>query len=101
MKVAHEAVYIEDQALVFKCGADNYGSEHAYPRANGEDGASADDPYYNTSVPIVSATANTITVHVGKSSNTTPHQFVRSENAFTPSTASYVPGTGVLTLTLN
>ena len=91
LKIAHEAVYIENQSLVFKCAADNYGSEHKYPRANGEDGATADDPFYNTSAPIVSATADTITVNVGKSSNTSAHQFVRSENAFTPTTASYVP----------
>ena len=98
---AGESVYIEDQSLVFKCAADNYGSEHKYPRANGEDGATGDDPYYDTKVPITAVTADTITVNVGISSNTTAHQFVRSENAFTPSTASYVPGTGVLTLTLS
>ena len=101
LKVAHEAVYIENQSLVFKCQADNFGSEHAYPRANTQGGATGDDPFYDESCPIVSATANTITVHVGKSSNTTTHQFVRSENAFTPTSASYVPGTGILTITLN
>ena len=101
LKYAHEAVYIEEESLVFKCLADNFGSEHKYPRANGNGGATADDPFYDESVPILAATANTITVHVGKSSNTTLHQFVRSENAFTPSTASYVPGTGVLTITVN
>ena len=99
LKVAHEAVYIEEESLVFKCQADNYGSEHKYPRANGEDGASADDPFYDESVPILAVTDDTITVNVGKSSNTSAHQFVRSENAFTPTSASYVPETGVLTLT--
>ena len=101
LKSAHEAVYIEEESLVFKCQADNFGSEHKYPRANGNSGATADDPYYDDACPIISVTADTITVNVGISSNTTTHQFVRSENAFTPSTASYVPGTGVLTITVN
>ena len=91
LKVAHEAVYIEEESLVFKCQADNFGSEHKYPRANGNGGATADDPFYDESVPILAVTDKTITVHVGKSSNTTLHQFVRSENAFTPTSASYVP----------
>ena len=76
LKYAHEAVYIEEESLVFKCNADSFGSEHKYPRST--------DPFYNTSVPILAATADTITVDVSKSSNTAIHQFVRSENAFTP-----------------
>ena len=88
------------KSLVFKCLADSNGSEHKYPRPNGYGGASADDPYYDTTVPIISATDTTVTVNVGISSNTTQHTFVRSENAFTPTGANFVPGTGVLTVTL-
>ena len=100
VKVAHESVFIEEKSLVFKCLADSNGSEHRYPRPNGYGGASADDPYYDTTVPIISATDTTITVNVGISSNTTQHTFVRSENAFTPTGANFVPGTGVLTVTI-
>ena len=62
VKVSHEAIFIEEKSLVFKCLADSNGSEHKYPRPNGYGGASADDPYYDTTVPIISATDTTVTV---------------------------------------
>tara|TARA_R100001082_G_scaffold86361_1_gene52962 strand:- start:5663 stop:21862 length:16200 start_codon:yes stop_codon:yes gene_type:complete len=97
---ANESVYIENESLVFKCNNDGYATEHKYPRANGQGGATADDPYYDTSVPIVSVGDETITVNVGKSSDTSTHLFVRSENAFDVSGASFVPGSGELTITM-
>ena len=65
LKVSHEAIWIENESLVFKCGLDSFATEHKYPRANGQGGASADDPYYDTSIPIQTVTADSITVNVG------------------------------------
>ena len=93
-------MWIENQSLVFKCLLDDNATEHFYPRANGQGNATADDPYYDTSIPIQSVTADSVVVNVGISSNTSQHTFVRSVNAFTPTGASFTPGSGELVLTI-
>jgi len=92
---------IANNSLVFRCDADGQASDHSYPRANGQSGATADDPAYNDAVAIVSVTSNTVTLNVGTSSNTTTHAFQSTNNTYTASTAAYNPTTGVMTITSN
>ena len=61
---------------------DNHGSEHSYPRTT--------DPYYDTSIPIVSTTSDTITVNVG----------ISSLVYHTPTDATYNPANGDLVVTI-
>ena len=50
-------IKIAQESLIFRCSQDNYQTDHAYPRTT--------DPYFNTSIEILSATSTTITVNVG------------------------------------
>ena len=95
------SIRLANNSLTFTCAQDSHGSNHTYPRANGQGGASADDPAYNDAVNITAVTGNTITVNVGTSSNTTAHTFVGTNNTYTASSASYNPTTGVMTITSN
>ena len=94
------SIRIENNSLTFTCAQDSHGSNHTYPRANGQGGASADDPAYNDAVNITAVTGNTITVNVGTSSNTTAHTFVSANSDFTATNAAYNPTTGVMTITV-
>ena len=94
-------VKIANNSLTFTCAQDSHGSNHTYPRANGQGGASADDPAYDDAVAITAVTSTTITLNVGTSSNTTAHTFVSANSNYTATGATYSPTTGLLTLTVN
>ena len=82
MKKGGESIKIATNSLTFTCDMDNHGSEHSYPRTT--------DPYYDTSIPIVSTTSDSITVNVG----------ISSLVYHTPTDADYNPANGDLVLTL-
>ena len=93
------SVYINHKAFCFTCGLDNYQTDHFYPRANGESGASGDDPAYQDAVAVTAVDDSTITVNVGASSNTTTHVF-KPAVGVTPTAISYSGGTGLMTVTV-
>ncbi len=59
MKRTTESITIDDNTLVFSCSQDGFGTEHSYPRSS--------DPASGTSLGIVEADPNSITVNVGVS----------------------------------
>ena len=71
-----QTIRLEPNSLTFSCGfggATGAAAEKTYPRSNGN------DPFYNASIAIQSATATTITLQVlatVPSTNTDPHTFV-------------------------
>ena len=97
---AGTAVRVANNSLVFRCDQDGQSSDHSYPRANGQGGASQDDPAYNDAVNITAVTPTTVTLDVGTSSNTTTHVFQNANNKYSPTNAVYNPNTGVITVTL-
>ena len=82
MKKGGESIKIATNSLTFTCDMDNHASEHSYPRTT--------DPYYNTSIPIVSTTSDSITVNVG----------ISSLVYHTPTDATYNPANGDLVVTI-
>ena len=122
IEIASDSIKIGDNSLVFTCAMDNNATEHSYPRA-GIDTAS------NWQISIGSTTqdvpqsggTSTISLFVGKSpiKNFNPvsadydgdtgdmrvvlgtgHN-LRGQTLHTPTAATYVPTTGLLTLTIN
>ena len=124
---ATKSLKIATESMVFTCSKDDYMSNHPYPRQVAGDGNA--DPAYDTFLPIVSTTLDTISTNVGSgggagkgaivtakiASNT--HKFVNSigthiykssiSNAVTigstkkdVTNAAYTPSTGVLVLTI-
>ena len=61
MQTANESISIDTGSLVFTCSQDGNNSEHGYPRVG--------DPAYNTNLPVIGATTNTIEVNVGISTS--------------------------------
>ena len=61
-------VRIADSAIRFTCGLDSNATNHDYPRST--------DPASSKRLTILAETANTITVNVGPSQNTSTHVFV-------------------------
>ena len=61
IKASDETITIDGESLIFTCSQDGDNSEHGYPRTT--------DPAYNTSLPIIEATTNTISVNVGVSTS--------------------------------
>ena len=47
------SIKLANESIIFTCAADSDQTQHAYPRATGQGGATADDPAYNTAVTIV------------------------------------------------
>ena len=82
-------VKLKEESLVFSCGfggATGAAAEKAYPRSNGN------DPFFNTSIEIQSATATTITLQVLTtipSTNTDPHTFVSATTGAVESGGNY------------
>ena len=74
------SVRLLQQGFIFKCAQDNYISVHSYPRANGQGGATGDDPALNAALGIKSVTAETFTIDVGVSTNLTTHLFENAAN---------------------
>jgi len=66
-----QTIEIANQSLTFTCAEDSHGSNHLYPRP-------ADPAGNGASLSITAVTADTLTVNVGVSSNTTAHTFVAS-----------------------
>ena len=62
-----QSVSIDAGSLVWTCAMDSHQTDHPYPRTT--------DPYYNKKILITGTTANSITMNVGISSNTTAHLF--------------------------
>ena len=68
---ANDYVWIEEDAVVFTCGEDGNGSNHAYPRPQ--------DPAYKAWLPVTYIDANNFSVQTlstAPSTNTTPHVYV-------------------------
>ena len=86
--IAGESVRIAEDGLKFTCAKDNDATEHSYPRAAGPNGP---DPFYNTAIPIESATVDTITLIVGKAGDATAgaHTFVEATNGALETGGSY------------
>lgn len=68
--IAGSKIAIAPESITFKCALDNNATTHTYPRST--------DPAYNELLPIISTSADTFTVNVGISPNTTDHTFVSS-----------------------
>ena len=119
-----DKIKIEDLSLTFTCAEDGNSTNHAYPRSTDPISGNWIDvsnvttdtftiqclntlPSTNETDHIfVSAKTNSIVkqddviiCNVGKSSNTSPHQFV-VQTGKTPSAASYNPTNGVMQLTI-
>jgi len=72
-----QTISIGERSLTFTCAQDSHATNHFYPRNT--------DPAAGSYRAITAVTANTISVNVGISSNTTAHLFVSSqENAVAP-----------------
>ena len=84
-----QGVKLTNEGITFTCGLDSNATQHSYPRANGQGGATADDPAYDTSVSITATTATTITVNVGTSSDTSAHVYVSANQGFVVSGGNY------------
>ena len=93
------SVYINHKAFCFTCGLDSHQTDHFYPRANGESGASGDDPAYQDAIDVTAVDDSTITVNVGASSNTSTHIFKPAVGK-TPTDISYSGVTGLMTVTM-
>jgi hypothetical protein len=63
-------IAIAPESLTFRCALDDNATTHSYPRRT--------DPAYNVILPITSTSADTFTVNVGISPNTSDHTFVSS-----------------------
>ncbi len=108
---AGQTVRLEPNSLTFSCGfggATGAAAEKTYPRSNGN------DPFYNASIAIQSATATTITLQVlatVPSTNTDPHTFVSAtagavitdEYTFSNQVtdATYTPTSGEMVIEIN
>ena len=79
--LAGESVKIADDSITFTCAKDNNTTNHTYPRAG--------DPARDTSLPILASTGTTITVDVGKSSDTSAHTFVSALGSSVASGGNY------------
>ena len=66
-------IKLTNQGFTFQCATDNYATDHQYPRANGQGGATGDDPAYDTAVTITGVTDTSITLNVGASPDTSTH----------------------------
>ena len=99
IKLAESTISIVDGSLIFTCATDGNTTQYAYPRFT--------DPASGTMFGLEATSTDTITVNVGKSSDTSTHTFVQGVangivqrvkgTAFSPVTGTtYNDGTGVL-----
>ena len=100
VKVAQSTISMVDGAVTFTCATDGDATNHAYPRFT--------DPASGAMLGVEAITAQTATVNVGKSSDTSAHTFVSGvangiiqrlfkSTAFSAvSGTTYNDGTGVL-----
>ena len=77
-----DRIYFANNSLTFTCGLDNHQTQHTYPRVG--------DPSEGAWHTIDAVTANTFTVNVGISSDTSTHTFVSATStAVTRAVVSY------------
>ena len=77
-----DRIYFANNSLTFTCGLDNHQTQHTYPRVG--------DPSEGAWHTIDAVTANTFTVNVGVSSDTSTHTFVSATStAVTRAVVSY------------
>tara|TARA_B100000287_G_scaffold416259_1_gene450722 strand:- start:20439 stop:31691 length:11253 start_codon:yes stop_codon:yes gene_type:complete len=92
---AGTSVKLSANSIIFTCNEDQHITLHSYPRAMGPYGP---DPAYNNAVGIVSTTGTTITLDVGKSSDTTEHIFKGTNAGYTATDAQYNAVAGIMTV---
>ena len=68
---ATQLVKLDDNALMFQCGMDNYATNHSYPRAS--------DPYSSRWLPVSGIDGNTFDIQIGASPNKSEHKFITAE----------------------
>ena len=107
--VAGDTIVIKPNSVIFTCDLDGDLTEHAAPAKH--------HPAYKTPVRLTSVTADTITMNIGTGTGGT-HTFVRADigaidtdglfftdpasyvKHYTPTTATFIPATGLSTLTI-
>ena len=93
-----DVVTIAGGGIKFTCDADDHATEHDYPRAT--------DPVYNRTIKVIGKTGTTITLKVGKASETSESSYPRSNgsdyayNTALPITAVDQSG-GTITVNVN
>jgi hypothetical protein len=75
-----DEIFIAPESLTFTCDRDANATQHSYPRASGVPNDTGKDRYYYSPVAVTAATATTITVNVGISSDTSRHTFVSADS---------------------
>ena len=68
---ATQLIRLEDNALMFQCGMDDYETNHNYPRPS--------DPYSSRWIPVSGVDGNTFDIQIGPSPNKSPHKFITAE----------------------
>ena len=79
-----DTIRIAANSLSFTCDEDSHGTTHTYPRVS--------DPAYETILPIVAESSNTITVNVGSAQTTDATGYPRSSD---PDSNKWLPVTYV------
>jgi len=78
-------IKLATESLVFTCTLDDNVSQKSYPRASGANTSSGADYAYDTPIPIIAVTSDTITINVnggqGAISDLSTHTFVSGTNA--------------------
>ena len=77
-------ISIANDAVTFRCDADNYATDHSYPRST--------DPASNTPLQVTAATATTLTVNVGVASAAGNSTYPRASD---PVSNMWIPITNV------
>tara|TARA_B100000287_G_scaffold183671_1_gene173701 strand:+ start:379 stop:19995 length:19617 start_codon:yes stop_codon:yes gene_type:complete len=68
---ANDKIKMDPESITFRCAKDNNNTNHAYPRKS--------DPSHHEWLPISNANQNTFDVQVGRSQDTSVHQFVSAK----------------------
>ena len=63
------SIKLKNESIIFTCAADSDQTQHAYPRAAGQGGASVDDPSYDTAVSILNVASTSHQPEIGSAYN--------------------------------
>jgi len=63
------SIKLENESIIFTCAADSDQTQHLYPRATGQGGATADDPAYDTAVTITNVAVTSHQPEIGSAYN--------------------------------
>ena len=63
------SIKLANESIIFTCAADSDQTQHAYPRASGQGGATADDPAYDTAVTILNVGSTSHQPEIGSAYN--------------------------------